>query len=77
MSGVQMTDDEPGGVVPIDAEIREVLREFSEEPMALASEIVRLRTELEALRGERPQVEIILRLPQPPPDAPLPARLEG
>jgi hypothetical protein len=77
MSGVQMADDEPSGVVPIDADIREVLREFSEEPMALASEIVRLRTELEAVRGERPQVEIVLRPPQPPPDAPPPARLEG
>jgi hypothetical protein len=72
-----MTDDEPSGVVPIDAEIREVLREFSEAPIALAAEIVRLRTELDAVRGERPHAEIILQPPQPPRDAPPPARLEG
>jgi hypothetical protein len=71
-----MTDDEPSGVVPIDAEIREVLREFSEAPIALASEIVRLRTELESVRGERPHVEIDMQPLEPPRDAPPPARLE-
>jgi hypothetical protein len=70
-----MTDDEPSGVVPIDPEIREVLREFSENPIDLASEIVRLRSELETVRGERPHVEVLLRSPQPPPDAPPPVRL--
>jgi hypothetical protein len=72
-----MTDDEPSEVVPIDPEIRMVLREFSEAPIALASEIVRLRTELDSLRGQRPHTEIILRPQQPPPDAPPPARLGG
>ena len=71
-----MSDDEPSGVVPIDAEIREVLREFSEAPIVLASEIVRLRTELESVRGERPPVEINIQPLEPPSDAPPPARLE-
>jgi len=70
-----MTDDESSRVVPIDAEIREVLREFSEAPIALASEIVRLRTELDLLRGDRPCVEITFQPPEPPSDAPPPARL--
>jgi hypothetical protein len=71
-----MTDDEQGGVVPIDAEIREVLREFSEAPIALASEIVRLRAELDSVRREQPHVEITVRPPEPPSDGPPPARLE-
>ena len=71
-----MTDDEVSGVVPIDPEIREVLREFSEAPIALASEIVRLRTELDSVRGERPHVEITVQPPEPPSDGPAPARLE-
>jgi len=71
-----VTDDESSGVVPIDAEIREVLREFSGAPIALASEIVRLRTELEAVRGERPRVEITFQPLEPPSDAPPPARFE-
>ncbi len=68
-----MTDDEPSGIVPIDAEIRDVLREFSEAPLALASEIVRLRAELEWIRGERPRVEINVQSLEPP-SAPPPAR---
>ncbi len=71
-----MTDDESSEVVPIDVEIREVLREFSENPIVLASEIVRLRTELESLRGERPRVEINIQPLELPIDAPPPAHLE-
>jgi len=71
-----MTDDELSGVVPIDAEVREVLREFSEAPIALASEIVRLRIELDSLRGGRPHPEIVIQPPEPPRDAPPPARLD-
>ena len=71
-----MADDELSGVVPIDAEIREVLREFSEDLIALASEIVRLRTELDSVRGERPHVEVTIQPPEPPSDGPPPARLE-
>lgn len=71
-----MNDDEASGVVPIDPEIREVLREFSEAPIALASEIVRLRSELNSVRGERPHVGIDIQPLEPPGDAPPPARLE-
>jgi hypothetical protein len=71
-----MTDNELSGVLPIDAEVRAVLREFSEAPIALATEIVRLRTELDSVRGERPHVEITIRPPEPPSDGPPPARLQ-
>jgi hypothetical protein len=72
-----MSDDKPSGVVPIDPEIREVLREFSGAPIALATEIVRLRIELDALVGERPHPEIILQTPPPPNGAPPPTRLQA
>jgi hypothetical protein len=72
-----VTDDEQSDVIPIDAEIRQVLREFSDAPIALASEIVKLRAELEAQRTDRRQAEIVLQTPEAPPDAPPPTRLEG
>jgi hypothetical protein len=71
-----MNDGESSGVVPIDAEVREVLREFSEAPIALASEIVRLRIELDSLRGERPHSEITIQPLEPPSGSPPPAHLE-
>ena len=72
-----MTKAKPRGVAPIDPEVREVLRELSESPIALASEIVNLRAELAAIRRERPHPEVILPPPQAPRDTPPPTRLES
>jgi hypothetical protein len=72
-----MADEDEHEVVSIDPEVREVLREFSDVPIALASEIVRLRAELDSARWERPRTEITGSPQQPPPDAPAPARLRG
>lgn len=69
-----MTDEEAGSVVPIDPEVRDVLAEFDGSPIALASEIVRLRTELEAARWARPHVGIDLPTPEPPGHGPPPTR---
>jgi hypothetical protein len=68
----EITDD----VVPVDRDIRSVLEEFSRDPIAMATEIVRLRAELAdgSLGTNRPPPEIILRQPQKPPDAPPPMR---
>jgi hypothetical protein len=71
-----MPDETPNDVVPLNGDIRSVLEEFSRDPIAMAAEIVRLRNELADVRleADRPPAEIILRQPEPPPDAPSPAR---
>jgi hypothetical protein len=71
-----MADDTSDDVVPIDRDARSILEEFSRDPIAMAAEIARLRAELADLRldAERPPVEIIVRQPERPPDAPPPAR---
>jgi len=68
-----MSENEPSGVVPIDPEVRAVLREFSQSTVALATEIVWLRIELESALGQRPYTEIIVETP-PPGDGPPPPR---
>jgi hypothetical protein len=56
-----------------------LLEEFSRDPIAMAAEIVRLRTEIDETRlnANRRPAEIILKQPERPPDAPPPARFGG
>lgn len=71
-------DRESAETVPIDPAIRAVLEEFSREPLALASEVVRLRLELGAAlwEADRANVQRIAPPPPvPPPDAAPPVRL--
>ncbi len=69
-----MADDTTDDVIPIDPDVRSVMDEFSADPIAMATEIVQLRAELDQARldADRPPSEIILRQPQRPPDSPPP-----
>jgi hypothetical protein len=71
-------DEDPDQVVPIDPGVRSVLSEFSRDPIALADEVVKLRAELANLRIQtrQPPAGILLKQPEPPPDAPAPTRLD-
>ena len=69
-----MPDNTGGDVVPIDPDVRSVLEEFSRDPIAMAAEIVQLRSELSA---DRPSAEIVLRQPPRPPDALPPTPFAG
>ena len=70
-----MPDETNDDVVPIDAEVRKVLEEFAKDPVAMASEIVRLRFEIADER--RPPPEIVLPPTRRPPDGPPPIRFGG
>lgn len=74
-----MANETPDDVIPIDRDVRSVLEEFSRDPIAMAVEIVRLRTDVDEARldAERPPAEIILGQPQRPPDAPPAVRFRG
>jgi hypothetical protein len=70
-----MPADEQSDIVPIDPAVREVLEEFSRDPIALANEIVTLRRELHQRPASAPPTTVIQQ-PPPPPGAPPPIRYE-
>lgn len=71
-----MADETTDDVTPIDPDVRSVMDEFSQDPIAMATEIVQLRAELAQARlaADSPHSEIILRQPQRPPDSSPPTR---
>ncbi len=73
-----MPGDEGPDIVPIDPAVREVLEEFSHDPVALANEIVSLRQDLQHRMSNRPPTIVVNPGPLDPrplpPDAPPPIR---